>query len=145
MGELSTMAKEKVREAKPYCGNVRTIRFNAWHYVDADLWASLAATLFDELARPTAAEEANEALVALGKARAEADQAKASRIKLERGVDVLEKRTGTAYAAWRPSLAVALHAIREDKGLQSNLPRPTLEYIAATPAARSGNARAGAP
>ncbi|MBW4720550.1 caspase, EACC1-associated type [Saccharothrix obliqua] len=32
------------------CSTVCQIEFNAWHYVDADLWASLAATIFDGLA-----------------------------------------------------------------------------------------------
>jgi hypothetical protein len=33
-----------------YCSSVRQIRFNAWHYVEADLWASLATHIFDSLA-----------------------------------------------------------------------------------------------
>ncbi len=33
-----------------YCSSVRQIRFNAWHYVEADLWASLATHIFDNLA-----------------------------------------------------------------------------------------------
>jgi hypothetical protein len=33
-----------------YCASVRQIRFNAWHYVEADLWASLATHIFDNLA-----------------------------------------------------------------------------------------------
>ncbi|MFD4639086.1 P-loop NTPase fold protein [Lentzea sp. NPDC058436] len=33
-----------------YCSSVRQIRFNAWHYVEADLWASLATHIFDTLA-----------------------------------------------------------------------------------------------
>jgi len=33
-----------------YCSTVRQIRFNAWHYVEANLWASLATHIFDNLA-----------------------------------------------------------------------------------------------
>ena len=33
-----------------YCENVVHIRFNAWHYIDANLWASLVAHIFEELA-----------------------------------------------------------------------------------------------
>src|SRR5262249_54508568 len=32
-----------------YCGEVIQIDFNAWHYMDANLWASLVAHIFDEL------------------------------------------------------------------------------------------------
>jgi WD40 repeat protein len=32
------------------CSHVCQIEFNAWHYIDVDLWASLAATIFDQLA-----------------------------------------------------------------------------------------------
>jgi len=32
------------------CSHVCQIEFNAWHYIDVDLWASLAATIFDRLA-----------------------------------------------------------------------------------------------
>ena len=34
-----------------YCTNVVQIRFNAWHYMDANLWASLVTHIFEELAR----------------------------------------------------------------------------------------------
>ncbi|TCP56438.1 KAP-like P-loop domain-containing protein [Tamaricihabitans halophyticus] len=33
-----------------YCSAVRQITFNAWHYAETDLWASLATHLFDQLA-----------------------------------------------------------------------------------------------
>jgi WD40 repeat protein len=35
-----------------YCAYVRNIEFNAWHYADANLWASLVTHIFDELAKP---------------------------------------------------------------------------------------------
>jgi KAP family P-loop domain/WD domain, G-beta repeat len=31
--------------------NVRQVRFNAWHYAETDLWASLVAEMFGQLAR----------------------------------------------------------------------------------------------
>jgi hypothetical protein len=46
-------AKEKARpglSAPSYCSTVRQITFNAWHYVEANLWASLATHIFDDLA-----------------------------------------------------------------------------------------------
>jgi hypothetical protein len=40
-------------KAYPFCDNVRHIWFNAWHYVDANLWASLVSHLFEELSEST--------------------------------------------------------------------------------------------
>jgi len=39
---------EKGRESA-FCRNVVQIKFNAWHYMDANLWASLVTHIFDEL------------------------------------------------------------------------------------------------
>lgn len=39
-------------EATAYCSEVRQITFNAWHYADANLWASLVTHIFDQLADP---------------------------------------------------------------------------------------------
>jgi WD40 repeat protein len=39
-------------EGSGYCAYVRNISFNAWHYADANLWASLVTHIFDELAKP---------------------------------------------------------------------------------------------
>lgn len=35
-----------------YCAGISQITFNAWHYADTNLWASLAAHIFDSLAAP---------------------------------------------------------------------------------------------
>ncbi|MFD9702065.1 P-loop NTPase fold protein [Lentzea sp. NPDC059081] len=37
-------------DSSAYCSKVRQVRFNAWHYVEADLWASLATHILDSLA-----------------------------------------------------------------------------------------------
>ncbi|MBM2616035.1 hypothetical protein JIG36_10755 [Actinoplanes sp. LDG1-06] len=37
-------------------GYVRQVRFNAWHYAETDLWASLVTELFAQLAAPTGSE-----------------------------------------------------------------------------------------
>jgi hypothetical protein len=41
-------------EGSPYCGYVRNIEFNAWHYADGNLWASLVTHLFEQLGSPDA-------------------------------------------------------------------------------------------
>jgi hypothetical protein len=40
---------EKGRGQSPFVSRVIQIRFNAWHYADADLWASLTAEFFNQL------------------------------------------------------------------------------------------------
>ena len=37
-------------QSTPYCANVVQLEFNAWHYVDTSLWASLADEIFEGLA-----------------------------------------------------------------------------------------------
>ncbi|EID79117.1 MULTISPECIES: P-loop NTPase fold protein [Rhodococcus] len=37
--------------------NVRQVRFNAWHYAETDLWASLVAEIFSQLAKPQVGED----------------------------------------------------------------------------------------
>jgi hypothetical protein len=41
---------EKKNIDSPYCSNVLQITFNAWNYIDSDLWASLTAEIFENLA-----------------------------------------------------------------------------------------------
>ena len=72
IGELSRLAAEGRPEAASFCREVRQVRFNAWHYADANLWASLAATLFDELALAGAPDRTQTELNDLDEARGEA-------------------------------------------------------------------------
>jgi hypothetical protein len=43
------LRKQHGTEVSSYCSCVRQISFNAWHYAEANLWASLAAHIFDNL------------------------------------------------------------------------------------------------
>jgi tetratricopeptide (TPR) repeat protein len=47
--ELANFSRDT--EGSAYCGYVRNITFNAWHYADANLWASLVTHIFDELSK----------------------------------------------------------------------------------------------
>ena len=47
-------------ESAAYYSNVVQIRFNAWHYLDANLWASLVTHIFDELSRKLCPQESPE-------------------------------------------------------------------------------------
>lgn len=42
------------------CSAVRQVRFNAWHYAETDLWASLVTELFAQLAAPPDADPVEE-------------------------------------------------------------------------------------
>ncbi|MEV6906036.1 P-loop NTPase fold protein [Amycolatopsis sp. NPDC051071] len=43
----------KALESKPgHCGKIAQVGFNAWHYADANLWASLGDEIFRQLAEP---------------------------------------------------------------------------------------------
>ena len=58
------LLQEEVRRlaasgSKSYCANVVQIRFNAWHYIDGNLWASLASEVFEQLGREVEAREAH--------------------------------------------------------------------------------------
>ncbi|MFL5799049.1 MAG: P-loop NTPase fold protein [Actinomycetota bacterium] len=48
-GQVETLAKSR---SAGYCKDIRQIGFNAWHYADTNLWASLAEEIFEQLAGP---------------------------------------------------------------------------------------------
>ncbi|WP_270937305.1 P-loop NTPase fold protein [Falsiroseomonas oryzae] len=50
---LAMQAPEDARAAHPFHDGIVQIRFNAWHYVDTNLWASLVTHIFGELDRWT--------------------------------------------------------------------------------------------
>src|SRR5262249_9994253 len=54
--ELSGQAKEEAKERKedkesPFLPDIVQIKFNAWHYIESNLWASLVEYIFSELDR----------------------------------------------------------------------------------------------
>ena len=53
MGLLRGQVAALARSGRPgYCGDVVQIGFNAWHYSDSNLWASLGDEIFRQLAGP---------------------------------------------------------------------------------------------
>ncbi|MEP7023525.1 MAG: P-loop NTPase fold protein, partial [Actinomycetota bacterium] len=97
-----------------FCQQVRQVRFNAWHYVDTNLWASLAATLFDELARPATPDATEAKLAQLDEAREKERDARERRQDLELEVQELAADTSRAAAAVASAVPVAIHAARRD-------------------------------
>jgi KAP family P-loop domain/Clp amino terminal domain, pathogenicity island component len=62
MRKMETRFKELAEVARKgdsaFCGNIVQLWFNAWHYMDTNLWASLATEIFDELAQELARQDA---------------------------------------------------------------------------------------
>ena len=55
-------ARAKGDPASPFCSSIVSIEFNAWHYIDTNLWASLVSYILERLAahvtpQPTAEEQ----------------------------------------------------------------------------------------
>ena len=85
LAELAEMARGEDRS--PFLSELRQIRFNAWHYVDGDLWSSIASTIFDGLAvTGSDATHLEEVRSALGEAAKEAEQARQERLTAEQQV-----------------------------------------------------------
>lgn len=51
LARLSGQAETRGDETA-YCSNVRQVSFNAWHFADANLWASLVSRIWEGLAGP---------------------------------------------------------------------------------------------
>jgi actin-like ATPase involved in cell morphogenesis len=114
-------AEDQSEEASPFCHQVCQVRFNAWHYVDTSLWASLAATLFDTLARGDTADAAEIKVTQLDEARKEAARAEAERQRLEHQVTELAARIERPGSAMRASVSFTIRAVRADPELLTKL------------------------
>lgn len=84
-----------------FCERIVQIRFNAWHYMDANLWASLATHLFSELDRQLARNETAEqrdtrVKQQLASARAEAERLDREKLSLEAQLDTLRMQASDA-------------------------------------------------
>jgi len=44
-------AAQQTKGETAYCKNIVQLKFNAWHYIDTELWASLTSEIFEGLAR----------------------------------------------------------------------------------------------
>ncbi len=90
-----------------FCGRVVQIEFNAWHYVESNLWASLAGHIFEELHEALAGREAGSAtgvddlfrtLQTFREAVAETDRIAARVAELEETLPALRDREESARA-----------------------------------------------
>ncbi|HEX5119344.1 MAG TPA: P-loop NTPase fold protein [Pseudonocardiaceae bacterium] len=90
-----------------YCSAVRQITFNAWHYAEANLWASLATHIFDNLAAGGSDDDLRRRADDLAERRHQEDSLldQLSTVRMERLV--LARRQEQQAAAARRPAAVA--------------------------------------
>lgn len=102
-----------------YCSNIVQITFNAWHYIDADLWAGLISHIFEQLASHLSAEEQallfsklQTAKVLLDEAQCEKVVAENARKQIETELQSLqaerEKKSADLRCLWIESLKTVL-------------------------------------
>jgi hypothetical protein len=122
-------------DPETYCSNVVQITFNAWHYIDANLWASLVARIFEELANhgrdgAAADREATENLLenlriseaALAQARRAEREAREHKEEVEREVDGLAERRGREQSELASLSAGQITAtVAESEGVRTEL------------------------
>ena len=104
-----------------HCAHVRNVEFNAWHYADANLWASLVSHVLDELARPEPDSVVSERTAQAQLARLEEELAARSRLRerLERArahADRVEARKRLLRWTWGLGLGTTktLGEVRQD-------------------------------
>lgn len=94
-----------------FCSEVRQVVFNAWHYMDANLWATLAGTIFDSLADPDDPYRGETILAELDSIRGIRDELKRRRAEAEKYAEVAdqslrEQRIGLADLARAARISV---------------------------------------
>jgi ABC-type dipeptide/oligopeptide/nickel transport system ATPase component len=125
--EIKDLSRRAAKASKTaYHSKVVQIRFNAWHYADASLWASLVSHIFDELSKEVSpAEDPEETkkklLLQLESAKqarveAEAEQKKAvnERALAEKSLeDIREKRKNSQIELSRLRLPDLMEVLTE--------------------------------
>jgi outer membrane biosynthesis protein TonB len=85
---VDDLAGRSVAPNSRFCSNIAQIEFNAWHYVDTNLWASLVSYILEQLAAyvtPQLTDEQQQAalLSELGSAKAIVAEAEAEKLGAE--------------------------------------------------------------
>ena len=112
-----------------YCGSIAQITFNAWHYVEADLWASLATRVFEGLNKylqGTAYRdmigqlETSQAASAEAEERLEAAQTalRGAKLRLQEQIAEQDGRTLAELAALQPGVGPDVRHLTGTLGLE---------------------------
>ena len=62
MNRMNRFVDELVGNGSSWCGDIVQIEFNAWHYIEGDLWASLVEHILEALEQWSSAEDKNHEL-----------------------------------------------------------------------------------
>ncbi|HLG17235.1 MAG TPA: P-loop NTPase fold protein [Blastocatellia bacterium] len=84
MGLLRNRIKEITTGDPTYAANVAQIEFNAWHYVDTNLWASLAVHIFEGLAKELEPNQEDEIAATRRKLHSKIESSKRGQEQAER-------------------------------------------------------------
>lgn len=92
---ISDRARVAARDGRTvaFCTEVRQVSFNAWHYADANLWASLVIHLFEALGSPAGSQSDEE------RQRAAENERKRLAVKLKTQIQLLEEAQARKRAA----------------------------------------------
>lgn len=119
-------SRSREAEASVYCASVVQVWFNAWHYMDANLWANLAASIFEALANHLDSEDERKKLFeqleeqrgVLAEAIADREAAQRQlRAAIQERERVEKSVSTTAAAAFRAAVA----KVNEDPQIEANL------------------------
>jgi phospholipase C len=109
-------AKQTVTDG-PYCNNIVQLWFNAWHYIDTDLWATLASQIFEGLANTLATNKREDVesmrarlLQAAAGSRGELEDAKNKKDDAEKKLKLSEQHL-EEIKKWEPTIAASLSAL----------------------------------
>jgi KAP family P-loop domain/TIR domain len=123
MGLLRSAIAGFTAAGPPYLSRVAQIGFNAWHYADTNIWASLGDEIFRQLVGPSeTAEESRQKLreqLAEGQAERRQLQARTAQAKAETARLEAELREATAERQLRAG--DLLTAVRESAELRKQL------------------------
>jgi hypothetical protein len=80
-----------------FCSNIVSIEFNAWHYADTNLWASLVSFIFERLAahvmpQRSADEQQAAILLELGSAKVATGEAKSEKRRVQKLIEDGQKQ-----------------------------------------------------
>jgi hypothetical protein len=118
--ELAKAARQARLEGDStgFCGEVRQITFNAWHYMDASLWATMADTIFDGLARDSG-EDGGTSPAGRARILAELESVRLVRRELTRERDEAQRHLNAASASLREQPIGLVDVVRSEPVLRS--------------------------
>lgn len=144
MGLLRDQVEKLGRSGDSYLRDTVQITFNAWHYADTNLWASLGNEIFEQLAGPTAtAKERRTALRAeLVDKMQEAQDLRSANERAERATARLREELERARAEAAGSAATLARSVTGSPTLRAEL-RTTWRRLGVSHEVEQGQLLAG--